>query len=93
MTEEDGNQFTVAKVRGLTLNYEASKIINFDTIKEFILNPPTEPLLVSYKNKIQRKRPYMVVSKSLTKKYNKVAPKRRLIDDIHFKTLPFGYVD
>jgi hypothetical protein len=32
-----GSQKTVCKVRGITLNYNASRLVNFDDIKDMIL--------------------------------------------------------
>jgi hypothetical protein len=37
-----GGQTTVCKVRGITLNYSASQLVNFDTIKKIILNTDDE---------------------------------------------------
>lgn len=89
--ETSGNEFTVCKVRGLTLNHEVSKIINFETIKSFVLHDQPDPLVVPYKNKIVRQKHWTVVTKPMTKKYNRVAPKRRVLEN--FSTLPFGYVE
>lgn len=85
----DGEDITICKVRGLTLNHETSSIINFDSIKQFVLDPPADPLVVLYKNKIQRKRLFRVVTSPMSKKYNQIPPKRRLLDDL--STVPFGY--
>jgi hypothetical protein len=35
---DSGNLQTVCKVRGITLNYNASRLVNFDVIKDMILN-------------------------------------------------------
>ena len=32
---------TVCKVQGITFNYKASQLVNFDTIKDLILNGPS----------------------------------------------------
>ena len=58
MTRE---QKTVCKVRGITLNYNASQLVNFDKIKDFILRgderkEEEETVTVHTEKKIKRKR-------------------------------------
>lgn len=78
-------------MRGLTLNYEVSKIINFEAIKTFVLQDDPEPIVVPFKHKIARAKFCRVETKAVTKKYNRVPAKRRILPD--YSTLPFGYVD
>ncbi|XP_065224228.1 uncharacterized protein LOC135848277 [Planococcus citri] len=80
----------VVKIRGITLNHQVSKSLNFENMKEFILNPPPNPVQVKYENKIQRKRPFMVINYEATKKYGEVSSKRRKVG---LRTLPYGYID
>jgi hypothetical protein len=48
---------TVCKVRGITLNYNASQLLNFDVIKDMILNQePFHTVTVHTEHKIKRKR-------------------------------------
>jgi hypothetical protein len=48
---------TVCKVRGITLNYNASQLVNFDTIKVMILKgDEEETVTVNTEKKINRKR-------------------------------------
>ena len=48
---------TVCKVRGITLNYSASQLVNFEKIKEMILSKrDDETVIVQTKNKIKRKK-------------------------------------
>jgi len=48
---------TVCKVRGITLNYNASQLVNFDVISDMILNrEPDHIVNVHTENKIKRKR-------------------------------------
>ena len=50
-------QTTVCKVRGITLNYKASPLINFEKIREMILNKDDkETVTVRTEKKIKRKR-------------------------------------
>lgn len=89
--QKSGEEFTVCKVRGLTLNHEVSKVVNFDMIKTFVLDDDPESKTVSYPHKIQRQKLFNVVTKPVSKKYNRILCKRRVLDD--YSTLPFGYVD
>jgi len=48
---------TVCKVRGITLNYSASQLVNFSKIKEMILSKDdAETVIVHTENKIKRKK-------------------------------------
>jgi len=58
MTDGTGEK-TVCKVRGITLNYNASKLVNFERIKDMILRSGDEPqtvVNVHTEKKIKRKR-------------------------------------
>ena len=50
-----GSQKTVCKVRGITLNYNASRLVNFDVIKDIILKQGPV-VTVHTEHKIKRKR-------------------------------------
>jgi hypothetical protein len=56
----DGRENTMCKVRGINLNYNASKLVHFDVIRDMILrgNKGDEPTLVNghTEMKIKRKR-------------------------------------
>nr|CAD7433983.1 unnamed protein product [Timema monikensis] len=52
---------STTKVRGVTLNYENTKIVNFTAIKDMILKD-MDPVLVTNPRKIKRKRGPIVVS-------------------------------
>jgi hypothetical protein len=48
---------TVCKVRGITLNYHASQLVDFAKMKDIILSLDSdETLIVRTQNKIKRKR-------------------------------------
>jgi len=52
-----GERKTVCKVRGITLNYKASQLVNFEFIKDKILGKTeTEQVTVHTEKKIKRKR-------------------------------------
>jgi len=54
----DGREKTVCKVSGISLNYNASKMVNFDVIRDMILRAKTEHGIVNVHTdrKIKRKR-------------------------------------
>ena len=52
-----GESKTVCKVRGITLNYSASQLVNFEKIKDMILSKKDdETVIVRTENKIKGKR-------------------------------------
>ena len=54
MTEEVKK---VCKVRGITLNYKASQLVNFDTIKNLVLKrPANNTVTVNTSKKVKRER-------------------------------------
>lgn len=80
------NFFQVCKVKGVTLNYEASRVINFEKIKDMILND-TPPVYITYKN-IERTNLHEVVTKEKQKLFQINSRKRKFID---YDSVPFGY--
>ena len=89
----DGSTKTVCKVRGITLNYTTSQIVNFDTIRDMVLNGTQRDVVVHTAKKIKTKRdrdgPF-VVSQPEAKRYNVTFFKRMRIDGND--SLPYGYV-
>ena len=83
-----GKRTTKCKVKGITLNYEYSKVVNFTTLRDMILENAI-PVHVLNPNKIKRKQGGVVVSEKETKEYKVVFKKRRLMGD--FDSLPYGY--
>jgi hypothetical protein len=47
---------TACKVRGITLNYHASRLVNFDVIRRMILRGDRDIVTVPTEKKIKRKR-------------------------------------
>lgn len=79
---------TVCKVKGINLNHNNSKIINFDKLKTMVLNPvPTKVVLRG--TKIARTNRMDVVTIPDKKTYRVVYTKRRRVEE--FDTLPYGY--
>ena len=86
---------TVCKVRGITLNYSTSQLVNFDVIKDMILNRgrPDEVVTVHTDKKIKRKRKegrVQILSEAEDKIYRVSFFKRRRLNDNNL--VPFGYL-
>lgn len=88
---DTGKISTVCKVRGISLNFENSKKINFESIKNEILKETDsgERIKVFNPKAIKRKRVAVVVSEPETKTYNIVFNKRRRVDN--YDSIPYGY--
>jgi hypothetical protein len=83
-----GIHTTKCKAKGITLNYNNSKVVNFASLKKMVVEDPT-PVHVSNPKKIKRKHGGQVFSAPETKEYKIVYKKRRLIND--FDSVPYGY--
>ncbi len=83
--------FIHTKVKGFSLNYNASKQINFEKLKEIIFNREivmTESIL---QNQIIRKRKeWTLHSKESEKMFKMVYDKRVIMPDL--TTLPYGFI-
>ena len=82
----------VCKVRGFSLNYRSSLVLNFDSMKEALLcwkmNKPKE--MITVKTEIRRSVKKMeVINRKIEKHYGVVYDKRMVRPD--FTTVPFGY--
>ena len=87
-----GESKTVCKVRGITLNYSASQLVNFSKIKDIILNKKDDDtVIVHTKNKIKRKKIDAGVHliSPRTRRIVSFLKRRRLNDNT---SLPFGYI-
>jgi hypothetical protein len=83
-----GNVTTKCKVKGITLNYQNSKVMNFTSLRNMILeNAP--PVRVHNANEIKRKHSGLLVSEPQTNECKVVFKKRRLMDN--FDALTYGY--
>ena len=83
-----GKRTSKCKVKGITLNYNNSKVVNFTSLRNMILEGDT-PLHVHNPKKIKRKHCGVVVSEQETKEYKVVFKKRRLMHN--FDSLPYGH--
>ena len=94
MNSMTGASKTVCKVRGITLNYLASQLVNFAKMKDMILSmDDNETVIVRTKNKIKRKRDrggVSIISQPEEKTYRVSFLKRRRLNDN--TSVPFGYI-
>ena len=81
---------TYCKVRGFTLNYRNSQLINFDTLCDVVTNPEEETINIHTPFKIVRDaKSKNVKTKTENKLYRKVYNKRVVVDN--FDTIPYGF--
>jgi hypothetical protein len=90
-----GESKTGCKVKGITLNYRASQLVNFEKIKDIILiKKDGETVIVRTENKIKRKKidgGVHLKSEHEDKTYRVSFLKRRRLNDN--TSLPFGYIN
>ncbi|XP_023312382.1 uncharacterized protein LOC111692561 [Anoplophora glabripennis] len=84
----DNEEKVVCKVKGISLNYSASRLVNFDTIKDMVLDTSTAPVCVASRN-ILRTKEHEVVTVQQTKLYKPLSCKRRFFDD--HSSVPYGF--
>ena len=77
-------------VKGFTLSHIASLEINFDSMKNLVLNESNKSLFVNQTKITRNKRNWFLNTCEIEKTYSMVYDKRILLDD--FTTLPYGYV-
>ena len=79
------------KVRGFTLNYTNSQLINFDSVKQIVADPKSGPnITITNPSKICReKRKRKIYIRKEEKTYQMVYTKRRRVDN--YDTVPYGY--
>ena len=94
---ETGAEATVCKVRGITLNYSASQLVNFERLKQMILRcTETDTVIVHTARKIKRKRGkdgdgrIQIVTEPGDKTCRMSFLKRRRLHDN--TSVPFGYI-
>ena len=94
MNSTTGERKTVCKVRGITLNYSASQLVNFAKMKDMILSmDENETVIVRTQNKIKRTRGrggVSIISQPEEKTYRVSFLKRRRLNDN--TSVPFGYI-
>ncbi|XP_055387199.1 uncharacterized protein LOC129615842 [Condylostylus longicornis] len=86
---KDNSEKVVCKVKGIRLNYDASHKINFETMKEAVLNLNNFENISILSDNIRRTKEHELVTVSETKTYQLKSEKRRSLHD--YSSLPFGY--
>lgn len=87
---ENGKRHTTCKVKGITLDYDTSQKVNFDSMVECVHDRDSYSLVIDYPSRIKRHRNRVVTSENQTKTFRSVYTKRVVIDD--YKTVPYGYL-
>lgn len=84
-------QDTFCKVKGISLNYRTSKIVNSTTMEQFVRSPSVNNVVsVPEPSKIIRDpKTGQLLSKDRKKDYRIVYTKRVIMDN--YKTVPYGY--
>ena len=78
------------KVRGFTLNYKNSQLINFDSVKQLVITNSKSTIPINNPCKITRnKRKRTLFNSNETKDYRIVYTKRVVLNNLD--TLPYGY--
>jgi hypothetical protein len=80
---------THTKVKGFSLNYVASKKIDFEKIKEIVVQKTCLHEHVEQNTIKRNKKNWTLSTKTINKKYSMVYDKRILFDDL--TTLPYGF--
>lgn len=75
-------------VKGFQLNYTASKVVNFESIKNIVLKDRS-PLYVKQPKIMRSTKTWDLSTSFIDKQYNLIYDKRILLDDL--STLPYGY--
>lgn len=83
----------VCKVKGISLNYEKSNVINFESMKKLVLTPQSTPddIIKVNSNVILRTDDSTVYTAKQEYKFKVNANKRRRIGCEKILTLPYGY--
>jgi len=88
-----GGAATVCKVRGITLNYSAKQLVNFNVIRDMIIGSGEPTVMVHTERKIKRKRKaggtVAIVTEPEDKMYRDSLFKRRRLAEN--SSVPFGY--
>jgi len=80
---------TIMKIRGISLTYRNTQIINKQAMLDMVLNG-ADSVTTCEPHKIIRSKTYQIVSKPQNKIYRAIFIKRRKLDDRH--TVPYGYI-
>ena len=76
-------------VKGISLNYISSLVLNFESIRDIVLNDRKKRLRVEQLKFSRNKNNWFIKTDIVSKMYGFVYDKRILLDS--FYTLPYGY--
>ena len=85
-----GQRHTKCKVKGITLDYNTSQLVNFDKMVECLEDREQFSLEIEYPSRIRRHRNRKVTSEKQTKTFRSVYTKRVVVSG-SYKTVPYGY--
>ena len=88
---ENGERKTTCKVKGITLDYNTSHKVNFDSMVECVHDRENFSRVIEYPSRIKRNRDRRVISETQTKTFRSVYTKRVVLPG-SYKTVPYGYV-
>ena len=78
------------KIRGFSLNYKNSKLLNFDSLLDMVTGEETKELIQQQQQKITRQKQFhQIYNRPEEKHYRIVFDKRVLLDN--YDSIPFGY--
>ncbi|CAH2017503.1 unnamed protein product [Acanthoscelides obtectus] len=86
-TTLSGEEQIVCKVKGISLNYKASQVVNFEKIKDMVLKK-SDPVSV-LSRQLRRTREHAVVTVEFPKVYKITSMKRKFYED--HTSVPFGF--
>lgn len=79
----------VCKVKGITLNYENTQVVNFSSMRDMILNKDGDDQLIVSHKQFRRTNDHSVITINQNKVYKLVSHKRRFFDD--GSSAPYGH--
>ena len=80
----------VCKVRGFTLNYCNSRIINFHSMRQLLLENPDGILVTTDKHKIKRDKANNKIYSCEEKRDYRIVQNKRIFNQEHFMSIPYG---
>ncbi|KAK9686004.1 hypothetical protein QE152_g37525 [Popillia japonica] len=80
--------YDTVKVKGITINHNTSKIVNFQSLCDMVLKKGDEPKYITTKN-IRRTIDHNVVTRAVTKTFRPTFSKRRRLEN--YGSVPYGH--
>ena len=83
------NGMSVCKIKGFSVNFIASQKLNFESMRELVINQNDDKINVEQNKFIRDKNEWVIRTETMNKQYRQVYDKRILLSN--FETLPYGY--